>query len=72
MNKTVYLNIPIEEEQVRSLKLDDIVYLSGTVYVMMFDNQFEKLMENELMDMDVEIRVLKQTMEMEGYEEKNS
>ena len=45
MNKTVYLNIPIEEEQVRSLKLDDIVYLSGTVYVMMFDNQFEKLME---------------------------
>ena len=37
-----------------------------------FEGQFEKLMENELMDMDVEIRVLKQTMEMEGYEEKNS
>lgn len=45
MGKTVYLNTPIEEEQVRGLKLDDIVYLSGTVYVMMFDNQFEKLME---------------------------
>ncbi len=38
----------------------------------MKEGQFEKLMENELMDMDVEIRVLKQTMEMEGYEEKNS
>ncbi len=42
-----------------------------------FEGQFEKLMQNELLDMDVDIRVLKQTMEMEGlemeaYEEKNT
>ena len=34
-----------------------------------FEGQFEKLMENELMDMDADIRLLKQTMKMEGYEE---
>lgn len=45
MGKTVYLNTPIEADQIRQLELDDVVYLSGTVYVMMFDNQFEKLME---------------------------
>ena len=28
-------------------------------------------MGNELMDMEAEIRLLKQTMEMEGYEEEN-
>lgn len=36
-----------------------------------FEGQFEKLMGNELMDMEAEIRLLKQTMEMEGYEEEN-
>lgn len=45
MGKTVYLTTPLDAEKIRSLELDDIVYLSGTVYVMMFDNQFEKLME---------------------------
>ena len=34
-----------------------------------FEGQFEKLMQNELMDMDADIRLLKQTMKMEGYEE---
>ena len=34
-----------------------------------FTGQFEKLMQNELMDMDADIRLLKQTMKAEGYEE---
>lgn len=34
-----------------------------------FAGQFEKLMQNELMDMDADIRLLKQTMKAEGYEE---
>ena len=29
MGKTVYLKTPLTEEDVRSLELDDIVYLSG-------------------------------------------
>ena len=33
-----------------------------------FEVQFEKLMQDELMDMDADIRLLKQTMRMEGYE----
>lgn len=33
-----------------------------------FEGQFEKLMQNELMDMDADIKLLKQTMRMEGYE----
>ena len=31
-----------------------------------FDGQFQRLMSNELMDMDAEIRVLEQTIKMEG------
>ena len=34
-----------------------------------FEGQFEKLMQDEIMDMDADIRLLKQTMRMEGYEE---
>lgn len=44
MGKTVYLSTPLDAAQIRELNLDDTVYLSGTVYVMMFDGQFEKLM----------------------------
>ena len=45
MGKTVYLKTPLDIEEIRRLELDDIVYLSGTIYIMMFDSQFEKLME---------------------------
>ncbi len=45
MSKTVYLTTPIDEEQIRRLNVDDIVYISGTVYVMMYISQFEKLLE---------------------------
>ena len=36
-----------------------------------FEKQLEKLMQNELFDMEADIRLLKQTMKMEGYEEEN-
>lgn len=45
MAKTVYLKTPLDEKQIRELELNDVVYLSGTVYVMMFGHQFEKLMD---------------------------
>ena len=45
MAKTVYLQTPLDEIQVRELELNDVVYLSGTVYAMMFGHQFEKLMD---------------------------
>lgn len=45
MGKTVYLHTPLDVEQIRALELDDVVYLSGTVYAMMFDSHFERLME---------------------------
>lgn len=45
MGKTVYLSTPLDGEQIRQLELDDTVYISGTVYVMMFDHQFEKLLD---------------------------
>lgn len=44
MPKTVYMNTPLSEEQISQLELNDVVYISGTVFVMMFQDQFEKLM----------------------------
>ena len=37
-----------------------------------FEKQFEKLMQNELMNMDADIKLLRQTMKMEGYEEREN
>ena len=36
-----------------------------------FEKQFERLMQNELFDMEADIKLLRQTMKAEGYEEKN-
>lgn len=44
MAKRVYLDLPLDKEQICRLELNDVVYISGTVYVMMFQDQFEKLM----------------------------
>lgn len=33
-----------------------------------FEKQFEKLMQNEMMDMDADIRLLRQTIKADGYE----
>ena len=35
MPKTVHLHTPITEEQIRSLELDDIVYVPGDAYCML-------------------------------------
>ncbi len=43
MSKTVYLQMPLTEEDVRSLELDDIVYLSGDAYTMMYLDHFSRL-----------------------------
>jgi len=43
MSKTVYLQMPLTEEQVRSLELDDVVYLSGDAYTMMYLDHFSRL-----------------------------
>ena len=34
-----------------------------------FDLQFEKLMQNELMDMEADLNLLRQTLRSEGYKE---
>ena len=34
-----------------------------------FSLQFEKLMQNELMDMEADLNLLKQTLRSEGYRE---
>lgn len=46
---------------------------SGTVSVLKdaFALQFEKLMQNELIDMDADLNLLKQTLRAEGYEIKD-
>jgi len=45
MGKTVHLSTPLSEEAVRALELDDIVYLSGEVYTMMYPDHFTRLMD---------------------------
>lgn len=45
MGKTVYLTTPLTEEDVRSLELDDVVYLSGEAYTMMYIDHFTRLMD---------------------------
>ena len=34
-----------------------------------FNMQFEKLMQNELLDMEADLKLLKQTLRSEGYRE---
>ena len=36
MSKVVHLRTPITEEQVRDLALDDVVYISGEAYCMLY------------------------------------
>lgn len=45
MAKTVHLTIPISEEQVRALEIDDIVYLSGVSYSFLYREHHIDLME---------------------------
>lgn len=45
MAKTVYLSTPLSEDDVISLELDDIVYLSGTAFTMMYPFHFTRVMD---------------------------
>ena len=43
MARTVYLKTPLTEEEVRGLQLDDVVYLTGDAYTMMYIDHFTRL-----------------------------
>lgn len=45
MAKTVHLHTPITEEQVRDLELDDVVYLSGEAYSMLYADHYTLLLD---------------------------
>lgn len=65
MGKTVYLTTPLTEEDVRGLALDDVVYLSGEVYTMMYASHFTRLMDmirrGEPLPMELEGRAIYNT-----------
>ena len=54
----------VETEQVLKSTRESISTLKAA-----FDLQFEKLMQNELMDMEADLNLLKQTLRSEGYKE---
>ena len=45
MGNIVHLSTPLTAEGVQALELDDIVYLSGEVYTMMYPSHFTRLMD---------------------------
>lgn len=45
MAKTVHLHTPIGEEEIRKLQLDDIVYLSGEAYSMLYADHYTLILE---------------------------
>ena len=52
MAKTVYLSTPLSADDVNALELDDIVYLSGTAFTMMYPSHFTRV--TELIDQGLE------------------
>lgn len=45
MPKIVHLHTPISEEQIRSLELDDVVYVSGEAYSMLYADHYTLIMD---------------------------
>lgn len=45
MPKTVYLTTPIKKEDILGLELDDVVYLSGDAYTMMYADHFTRILD---------------------------
>ena len=45
MAKTVHLQIPLSEEDVRGLELDDVVYLTGDAYCMLYADHYTLLLD---------------------------
>lgn len=65
MPKTVYLRTPLSEEDVRSLAIDDVVYLTGEAYTMMYISHFTRLIgmmkAGEPLPMELEGRAIYNT-----------
>ena len=65
MPKTVYLTTPLKKEDVEALEIDDVVYLSGEVYTMMYADHFTRITEmldrGETLPMDLEGAVMYHT-----------
>lgn len=65
MSKVVHLHTPITEEQVRDLALDDVVYLSGDAYCMLYVDHYTLIMDmldrGEEIPMDLEGGVIYNT-----------
>lgn len=65
MAKVVHLRTPITQEQIRSLEIDDEVYVSGEAYCMLYADHYtilmDKLRNNEPTPMDLEGGILYNT-----------
>lgn len=65
MGKTVHLQIPISEEEIRKLRLDDVVYLTGDAYSMLYADHYtlimERIQEGKTVPMELEGGVLYNT-----------
>ena len=45
MSKTVHLHTPLSEEEIRSLELDDVDYLSGEAYSMLYADHYTLILD---------------------------
>ena len=45
MPKTVHLHTPLSEDEIRSLELDDVVYLSGEAYSMLYADHYTLILD---------------------------
>lgn len=45
MSKTVYLTTPLKREDIEDLAIDDIVYITGDLYTMMYYDHFTRLLD---------------------------
>lgn len=65
MSKTLYLKTPISEDDIRALELDDIVYLTGDAYTMLYPDHYTHIMnlikKDENLPMDLKGGVIYNT-----------
>jgi len=45
MSRTVHLHTPISEKDIRELQLDDVVYITGETYTMLYDDHYTRIMD---------------------------
>jgi fumarate hydratase subunit beta len=46
MSKRVYLHTPLSEEDIRELQLDDVVYVTGEAYTMLFPDHYTRVIDS--------------------------